>query len=124
MNRHVAGFIVLHIILLAGLYLAWRADLLVPFFMADQIGLTSFVAAVALLGVACVAFRRWDDVALIRRHIVTLGLGGTIVGLSIAIAGLTEGFDIKLLGLHVAFNTSLAGIAGHIWLVINERVLK
>ena len=124
MTRHLAGFALLHTIALTLLYVAWRADLLVPFFESDTTGLIVLITAVAGLGTLCAAFRRWDDVELIRKHLPSLGLLGTVVGISMAIAGLQEGFDIKLLGLHTAFSTTLAGLIGHLWLVVTERVLK
>jgi len=123
-TRHIAGFIILHVIALAALYGAWRADLLVQFFAQDTTGLVAVIAIVACMGVMCVALRRWDDAKFIGKHLPTLGLGGTLVGLSIAISGLSADFDITLLGLHTAFNTTLLGIAGHLWLALNERLLK
>ena len=124
MTRHIAGFAILHTIAATLLYVAWRADLLIPFFTADEIGLTAFVAAVAAIGVVGVGFRRWAPVEFLKEHLVTLGLLGTIIGFSMAITGLAEDFDFKMLGLHTALNTTLAGLAGSLWLALCERVLK
>ncbi len=123
MKRHIAGFAILHTIGATLLAVSWYVGLLVPFFQSDRTGLLVLITAVASLGVVCAAFRRWDDVALIRMHLPSLGLAGTVVGISMAIAGLEEGFDIKLLGLATAFSTTLAGLIGHLWLVVTERFL-
>ena len=123
-RRHLAGFLILQVIAAATLYAGWRLGLLVPFFVADRTGLVVLIAVVALIGVANVGLRRWDDVAFISKHLPSLGLLGTVVGFSVAIAGLTADFDIKLLGLHTALNTTLAGLVGHLWLSLNERILK
>ncbi len=123
-KRHLAGFLILHIIGAAGLYVAWRAGLLVEFFTADKTGMTIVIAGVAGIGIGCAAWQRWDTVEFISRHLPTMGLLGTVVGFSMAIAGLGEDFDIKMLGLHTALNTSLAGMLGHLWLSLNEKLLK
>lgn len=124
MRRHLAGFAILHVMALAGLYGAWRADLLVPFFTEDGTGLTAVIAGLLGVGIVCVATRIWDDVEFIGKHLPSMGLAGTIVGLSMAISGLSENFDITLLGLHTAFNTTLMGIGGHLWLAVVTRFLK
>ncbi len=124
-HRHFAGFIILHVIALAGIYGAWRADLLVPFFTADQIGLTALVAGVGAIGVVGVAIRRWSLVAYLKDNLPTLGLLGTVVGFSMAVAGLSgDDFELKFLGLDTALNTTIAGLVGSLWLSLNERLLK
>ncbi len=125
MKRHLAGFLILHTMALAGLYGAWRADLLGPFFTADEIGLTAMIAGVAALGVAGVAVRRWGLVVYLRDNLPTLGLLGTVVGFSLAVAGLAgDDFELKFLGLDTALNTTIAGLVGSLWLSLNERLLK
>ncbi len=125
MRRHLAGFLILHVIAAAALYGAWRADLLVPFFTADKIGLTAMIAGVAALGVAGVAVRRWTLVAYLKDNLPTLGLLGTVVGFSMAVAGLSgDDFELKFLGLDTALNTTIAGLVGSLWLSLNERLLK
>ena len=126
-RRHLAGFLILHVIAATALYGAWRANLLVEFFAADKMGLTALIAAVAITGISGVAMRRWALVEFIKKHLPTLGLLGTAVGFSLAVAGLgadSGGFELKLLGLNTALNTTIAGLIGHLWLALNERLLK
>ncbi len=126
MNRHIAGFIILNGVIAGSLlYGAWRADLLVPFFTADKIGLTALVAAVALLGVGAVALRRWDDVQTLKNTLPMIGLLFTVVGFAMGIEGIAiDSPDLKMLGLHTALNTTIAGLSGSLWLLLCERVLK
>jgi len=126
-RRHLAGFLILHVIAATALYGAWRAGLLVEFFAADEMGLTALIAAVAVIGVFGVAMQRWGLVEFIKIQCPTLGLLGTAVGFSLAVAGLGAddgGFELKLLGLNTALNTTIAGLIGHLWLALNERLLK
>ena len=125
MTRFISGFIILHVMGLALLYSAFRADLLLPFLLADEIGLTPLVMLVGFLGVGCVALRRWDDVKLIREGLPLIGLLFTVVGFAMGIEGITlDAPDLTMLGLHTALNTTIAGIGGSIWLLISERILR
>jgi len=125
MTRFIGGFIILHVMGLALLYSALRADLLLPFIVADEIGLTPLVMLVCAIGVACVALRRWQDVKLIREALPLIGLLFTVVGFAMGIEGITlEAPDLTMLGLHTALNTTIAGIGGSIWLLISERILR
>ncbi len=126
-RRHIAGFLILHVIAATALYGAWRADLLVPFFMADKMGLTGLIAGVGLIGIIGVALRHWPLAEFIKRNLPTLGLLGTAIGFSLAVAGLgasDDGFELKLLGLNTALNTTIAGLIGHLWLALSEKLLK
>ncbi len=131
-NRHASGFIILHVIFLAGLYLAWRADLLVPLFMhldsgghADRASLAALIAPVVLIGMGAAALRRWDDVKILKNTLPTLGLLGTVIGFAMGIEGIAiDAPDLKMLGLHTALNTTITGLIGSLWLLICERVLK
>jgi len=125
MNRHFAGFIILHVIAGAALYAAWRAGVLQDFFASDAYYLATGLTTYTGYGLVCVLCGWWDRVAEVTDDLPTYGLLGTVVGFSIAISGLvSEEVELRNTGLQVALNTTIVGLIGSKWLEECKRRLK
>ncbi len=125
MNRHIAGFIILHIIAATLLYAAWRSGVMQSFYESDAYYLATGLTAYTGYGLVCVLCGWWDRVAEVIDDLPTYGLLGTVIGFSIAIGGLVTGeIELRNTGLQVALNTTIVGLIGSKWLEECKRRLK
>jgi hypothetical protein len=76
-----------HIVLLALVFAAHQAGLVVQTWRADQTYLTAIIAVVWGLGILASAFNHWDAVEWLAQRCFQLGLIGTVLGFIIALSG-------------------------------------
>ena len=107
-RRHLAGFIILHVIAAVALYAGWRAGLIQMFYASDSYYLATVLTGYAGYGLVC----------------VLCGLLGTVVGFSIALGGIMSGEnEARDAGLQMALNTTIVGLIGSQWLQECQRRL-
>ena len=124
-RRHLAGFLILHVIAAAGLYAGWRAGVLQAFYGSDSYYLATILTGYAGYGLLCVLWGLWNRVAEVIDDLPTYGLLGTVVGFSIALGGIMSGEnEARDAGLQVALNTTIVGLIGSKWLEECQRRLK
>lgn len=124
-KRHIAGFIILHIIAGVALYASWRIGILQDFYASDQYYLAILITGYAGYGLLAVLCGWWERVAEVIDDLPTYGLLGTVIGFSIALGGIVSGeIELRNSGLQVALNTTIVGLIGSKWLEECKRRLK
>ena len=131
---HVLRWIVLNVLLVAGIFAAYLANLAQKPFEGSSAYLCMIVSAVFVVGLVASLFQRWNDVQWVARHILRLGLLGTVIGLIIAFSAAGEANtnnpeELRAMLLHtidgmfVALFVTLFGIGANLWLKLNCRLL-
>ena len=116
-RRHVAGFLMLHVMAAAALYAGWRVGVIQAFYASDSFYLATILTGYAGYGLVCVLCGWWNRVAQVIDDLPTYGLLGTVVGFSIALGGImAEEIEARNAGLQVALNTTIVGLIGAQWL--------
>jgi hypothetical protein len=116
-----------HIVLLALVFAAHQAGLVVQTWRADQTYLTAIIAVVWGLGILASAFNHWDAVEWLAQRCFQLGLIGTVLGFIIALSGVdpeqaqnlaaTKAMVATLIiGMSTALYTTLLGAPANLWL--------
>lgn len=97
-------------------------ELIQPVFLNDATYLTY---ATALLTIGVTFTRSWRDWMCEHGFTLLLGLFGTVLGFSMAIAGIGDtSAALKSVGVLTALNTTIVGMACHIYLIILQRVAR
>ena len=157
-------FIILNILALAIVAALGWSGYLLPLFVTDESRLTIVIAALFLIGwvwswkeavtlsmalndskrrgpqPACDALRdkavaKTEWLGSVSEWLVALGLLGTVIGFSMALAGIDQGtvatatgaqsaVTALMQGMRVALNTTLVGAALALWHEVNIRMLK
>ena len=127
-------FVILQSIAAAGVAALWVAGVAAKPFESRSAPMCGVILSIGLLGLVCVALRRWRDVQWLATHVVRIGLLGTVIGLIIAFSHAAAGgsgnpADVKPMiasvvdGMYVSLYATLFGIGTNLWLKINLRLL-
>lgn len=126
-------FVVLQIVLMAGLAALYANGWLARIFMGDGQWFTAAIAALGLFGLGLVALGRYDGAHWLAEKMIRLAIVGMQVGILTALATLadsvlsggdvTRGMALFLSAISVAFYVSLAALACNLWLSLNLKLL-
>lgn len=126
-------FIVLQIVMLAGLVALYANGWLERLFMGDGQWFTAAVAGLGLIGLGLIALRRYDGAQWLAEKMIRLAIVGMQVGILTALATLadsvlsggdvTRGMALFLSAISVAFYVSLTALACNLWLSLNLKLL-
>ncbi len=122
----MARFLILNITGLAILIAGWQQGAVAILFIDAPYHATWMVASLLPIGLYLTARGSWRDADAVSDWMVRLGLFGTVAGLAVAFYGVSGEVNVSLrdLGGATALHTTIVGLAGSLWLDLNERLLN
>lgn len=126
-------FVVIQTILAAGIYAAYLMGIAGLPFQGSSASFCIVVSIAFLIGMVCIALKRFSDAQWVASNILFLGLLGTVVGLILAFSPLrTVSSDPDAIraaiggvidGMFVALFVTVFGITSRFWLKLNLKLL-
>lgn len=134
MIRHVLGFVVIQAALVAAIGFLWIAGIAQKPFQGSNAIVCLVILGIGALGLLALLCQSWKHSLWIAKHVVRVGLLGTVIGLIIAFSAAKAGgsgdpeatrlmISTVIAGMYVSLYATLMGIAVNLWLKANLWLL-